>query len=283
MFDLSPKKDNWFSRFWQTTKGKIITIVIAVILVIAIVGGGITGALVYSKTQKAGHINDNIEASAKNAKDGQTDAIKKLTGQDGDKDKDGKDDKDNKDGKSGKNGEGNQDGMNASDLFDKNIYGNSANLDRADVDDVNDFMKTDEYDDVLDKYTTGNIEIPSIDVDLPILEGTTNDNLWAGATTFRPNQSIDKGNYTLLSHNVGYSGMLFSDLPSVKKGSKVKVTSYADGEKKTQEYKITKTEVVDYQDDVDVLNDTKDRKLTLITCLEPDNMEDRFVVTAEPV
>src|SRR5699024_12537979 len=112
-----------------------------------------------NKNQKTGQINDNIEARAKNAKDGQNDEIKKLKGQDSDKDKDSKDDKDNKDGKSGKNGEGNQDGMNASDLFDKNIYGNSANLDRADVDEVNDFMKTDEYDDVLDKYTTGNIEI----------------------------------------------------------------------------------------------------------------------------
>lgn len=272
--------------FWSTTKGKIIIIAIAIIVIALCV----VGFNVASKMQHAKTVNNNIETSAKNAQDGKSDAIKKLTG-DKDANKDGKSSKGDKDGKGtkddgngkGSNGEGNGNGTPATKLFDDDLYGNSANLDRADVDDVKDFMETDDYDKVLNDYTTGSVSIDSLGINLPILEGTTNDNLWAGATTFRPNQSISKGNYVLLSHNVGYSGMLFSDLPTIKKGATVKVTSYADGSKKTQKYKVTKTEVLDYQKDADVMNDTDDRRLTLITCLEPTNMTERFVVTAKPV
>lgn len=268
--------------FWSTTKGKIIIIALAIIVMALCV----VGFNVVSKMQHAKTINSNIETSSKNAQEGKSNAIKKLTG-DKDANKDNNASKEDKDGMGTKGNEKNSNskdnGVPASKLFDDDLYGNSANLDRADVDDVKDFMETDDYDKVLNDYTTGSISIDSLGIDLPILEGTTNDNLWAGATTFRPNQSISKGNYVLLSHNVGYNGMLFSDLPTIKKGATVKVTSYADGSKKTQKYKVTKTEVLDYQKDADVMNDTDDRRLTLITCLEPTNMTERFVVTAKPV
>lgn len=45
----------------------------------------------------------------------------------------------------------------------------------------------------LDKrYVRGQIVIPSINLDLPILQGVSNNNLWFGASTMKPNQKLEK-------------------------------------------------------------------------------------------
>lgn len=279
-------KEN-FLDFWSTTKGKVITIVSIVVIILLIIGA-IVGGVAYNKHKKAENTSDTITDSSKqinkkpnnaanellgkkdikNKKDGERQHHK--NGQDGSKSKSDKQPVDNKSGS-----------KKVGDIYDDDLYKNFAGLDRANPNDVNQFAGTKDYKDVINDYATGSISIPSINTNLPIIEGTTNDHLWAGATTFRPNQTITKGNYTLLSHNTGYAGMLFSSLPNVKKGAKVNVTSYSDGHKRNQDYKVTEVKTVDHKD-VDVMKDTKDRRLTLITCSEPNPTNKRTVVIAKP-
>ncbi|OKL36402.1 class A sortase [Domibacillus mangrovi] len=119
----------------------------------------------------------------------------------------------------------------------------------------------------------GQIEIPSVHLSLPILKGTTNENLLAGATTMREDQWMGLGNYTLAGHHMKRDTLLFSPLLRVEKGALITVTDL------TYEYtyEVTELEVV-HEDRVDILDNTIDPVITLVTCYTPDESEKRFIV-----
>ena len=123
----------------------------------------------------------------------------------------------------------------------------------------------------------GRIEIPKIDVNIPILEGTSKKNLKVGAGhitgTSKPG-SI--GNTALAAHRSHTYGRMFHRLDEVEIGDIIKITT-SDG---TFEYTVYKIHVVE-PDDVSVLYRSKDeRVLTLITCTPLYIASHRLVVHA---
>ena len=120
----------------------------------------------------------------------------------------------------------------------------------------------------------GKIVIPTVGIELPILEGIGGDNLLKGAATNKRYQTMGQGNYVLASHYME-TGQLFSNLESVKLGDKVYITDYEN----IYVYEITETTVKD-PNEVEAkekLNDTGEQLLTLYTCTEDGKM--RTVVT----
>jgi len=261
-------------------KKKITLITTGIVVAIILIIGGTIGGMAWHKSNQANDAKDDYAKSYQKAKDGKTKSIDIL--------KKAGDDASDK-GSKGSKGSDVKPGSLLDKAFpDKNdTYGHYNGINRATLQDVRDFMNGDngtrgQYDRVINNYASGSINIPSINTKLPVIEGTSDQHLLAGATTYRPNQSIAKGNYVLLGHNVGYEGMLFSSLPQVKKGAKITVNSYVDGQLKQQSYKVTEKETVKATEG-QVLDNTDNRKLTLITCDVPHETSNRVVVTAEPI
>lgn len=73
------------------------------------------------------------------------------------------------------------------------------------------------------KSILGQIVIPSIDMNLVLLRGTTNANLLAGAGTMKPSQKMGEGNYAVAGH-YAKRGVLFGDLANVKKNAIIRIT-----------------------------------------------------------
>ncbi|WP_245629804.1 class A sortase [Domibacillus robiginosus] len=122
----------------------------------------------------------------------------------------------------------------------------------------------------------GQITIPSVDLSLPILKGTTNENLMAGATTMRENQWMGVGNYPLAGHHMNRKDLLFSPVLHVKKGDVIQITDL------TYEYTYTVTNIeVVHESRTDVMENTIEPKITLVTCYSSDDRTKRFIVTGE--
>lgn len=106
-------------------------------------------------------------------------------------------------------------------------------------------------------------------------EETNSVSLLQGAMEGLKKQTLGKGNYVLLGHNLGYSNVLFSDLPKVEKGMRVIVSD----KKTTKSFKVTDIKTV-RETDTSVYNLSKDPKLTLITCDKATATKNRVIVTA---
>lgn len=271
-----------------------------VVALLLIVGIAIAGNTIH-KSHEANDAKDVYSDSYNKADKGKYDSTQKLkdkadqiekSGSKADKKalKDAREGKVSQDEKGGGKGKGeNDDHSLLSKAFPnkKDTYGKYNGINRASLDDVKDFMDgkngtKGQYQRVLNNYSTGSINMPSIGTKLPIVEGTSNQHLLSGATTFRPGQSITHGNYVLLGHNVGYQGMLFSSVPQLKKGDKITVNSYANGKMMQQKYKVTEKKTIKSSHG-QVLDDSDERKLTLITCDVPRQTPNRVIVTAKPV
>lgn len=92
------------------------------------------------------------------------------------------------------------------------------------------------------------------------------------------NQTLGKGNYVLYGHNLGYTNVLFSDLPKAEKGMIIMVTE----QKVTKNFKVVDVKTVK-NTDTRAFNMSKEPKLTLITCDIPKATDLRVIVTAELV
>lgn len=66
-------------------------------------------------------------------------------------------------------------------------------------------------------YVVGKITIPSVHLNLPILYGVSNNNLWFGACTMKPNQKFGQGNFALAGHTMANQNLLFTPLHFIKK------------------------------------------------------------------
>ena len=109
----------------------------------------------------------------------------------------------------------------------------------------------------------GEISVPALNMNLPIVKGTTNESMLVSAGTLKPDQKMGEGNYTLASHysNAYNETLLFSPLKRATLGMKIYLS---DGEK-IYTYEISAIDIVT-PDRVDVLNDSYDPIITLVTC-----------------
>ena len=89
-------------------------------------------------------------------------------------------------------------------------------------------MKTDT------KNIIGQLKIPELDMELPLLKGTTNANLSAGAATMKDGQKMGMGNYSVSGHNMKNKDLLFGSLMDIEVGA----TAYITDKNQIYEYEI---------------------------------------------
>lgn len=123
------------------------------------------------------------------------------------------------------------------------------------------------------KAIIGRITIESVDLELPILKGTTNENLLIGAATMRSDQKMGEGNYPLAGHHLKRKSLLFGPLANIKKGAKIVITDF----KNDYMYSVTSIKNIS-EIDADVIQDTKEKEITLITCDKAVETEGRLAV-----
>lgn len=123
-------------------------------------------------------------------------------------------------------------------------------------------MKKVDADKVISNFGMGTIQIPSIGMNLPILEGMSQENLSVGAGTMKPNQELGKGNFTLAGHYMTNAGLLFGGVKNVKKNDPVQVTY----KNKTMNFKVIKIEHITAEDNQVIFDSEGNGILTLITC-----------------
>ena len=124
----------------------------------------------------------------------------------------------------------------------------------------------------------GGIAIPSVEINLPIFKGLSNEVLLYGAGTLSPDQKLGEGNYALASHRADRPGLLFTPLESVKEGDLIYLTDLHNiyTYKTTLKVRVQPTEVkyLDVQPDK--------QQVTLITCGEIEGVT-RIIVQGDLV
>lgn len=87
----------------------------------------------------------------------------------------------------------------------------------------------------------GRLFIPSIDANLTIFNGVTNDILHAGVGTMRPNLTMGEGNFPIAGHYSRNKDVLFGDLISVEIGDEIYITD----NETVYEYRVFDTRIVE--------------------------------------
>lgn len=103
------------------------------------------------------------------------------------------------------------------------------------------------------------LEIPSIGFKDIVIEGTTQESLAQGIGLFE-HSSILQGNVCLAGHN---TNRFFANLKDVKQGDIIKYSSCLGN----KEYKISTIKQIE-ETDWTMLEDTKDNRITIITCVK---------------
>lgn len=111
-------------------------------------------------------------------------------------------------------------------------------------------------------YLRGRIAIPKVGLNLPILEGVSDQNLWVGAGTMKPNQRMGEGNYALAGHYVEAPNLLFSPLHRVQIGYYI----YTFDGNTIYQYKTTERKILSAHAGEAVENSQGNQIVTLITC-----------------
>ncbi|MEH6891439.1 class A sortase [Bacillus sp. JJ864] len=128
------------------------------------------------------------------------------------------------------------------------------------------------------KQVIGRMSIPSIGLELPILNGSTEKNLLSGAATVKEKQEMGKGNYALAGHNMSKKGVLFSDISKLNKNDKV----YLYDSENEYEYAVEQVTQVT-PDKWEVVEDHGKNEVTLITCTSVLDNSKRYVVSGNLV
>lgn len=126
-----------------------------------------------------------------------------------------------------------------------------------DIQDSN--VKNTEFMELWETNILGTLEIPSINLKLSIAEGIENDVIAKYIGHF-PSTALINGNVGLAGHN---TNECFANLKEIKKGDEI-VYNFLLGSKTY----IVDTIVEIQEDDWRYLEDTKDNKITLITCIK---------------
>lgn len=111
--------------------------------------------------------------------------------------------------------------------------------------------------------TIGALAVPAVNLRLPVVKGLSNVNMSTGGATMRENQKMGEGNYPLAGHYMTNSGNLFSPLERTHLGEHVYLTDLD----YVYDYVIYYKQVVSPKA-VYLVNDTKEKQVTLITCAD---------------
>ena len=106
------------------------------------------------------------------------------------------------------------------------------------------------------------IEIPRLNLNVHILEGTTSDVLLKAVGHFESTSSWN-GNVGLAAHNRGYNCNFFQNIKNLKEGDEI--IYYTSQGKRV--YKVTTNKIIQ-ETNWDYLQKTEDNRITLITCEE---------------
>ena len=123
-------------------------------------------------------------------------------------------------------------------------------------------MKKVDAEKVVSSFGVGTIEIPSIGMNLPILEGISQNNLSVGAGTMKEGQKLKYGNFALAGHYMTNAGLLFGGIKNVKKNDQIKITY----KNETANYKVTEVKQITQADSQVIYDSEGEGILTLITC-----------------
>ena len=106
------------------------------------------------------------------------------------------------------------------------------------------------------------LEIPKINLKADIREGTTKEIMEDYIGHFEETKKVN-GNIGLAAHNRGYKNNYFARLKELKEGDSI----FYNYQGEIKEYEVTK-HVIIKDTDWSYLEDTKDNRITLITCVE---------------
>lgn len=133
------------------------------------------------------------------------------------------------------------------------------------------------------KNLIGQLSIPNIGMNLPILKGITNSNLAVGAITMKKDQTMGSGNYPLAGHYMKNRDLLFGSLMYIGIGDEVYITD----KDTVYVYKIYDTVVVE-DTAMYMLEDSESIKrgkpiVSLMTCYYSSKSGKRFFALGELV
>lgn len=131
------------------------------------------------------------------------------------------------------------------------------------------------------KNIIGQLKIPELNMELPLLKGVTNSNLAVGATTMKKDQIMGAGNYPLAGHYMKNKDLLFGSLMDIEVGNIVYMTD----KENIYEYEIYDTVVVP-DTAMHMLEDSESEKkgkpiISLMTCYYSSKTEKRFFALGE--
>ncbi|WP_294412838.1 class D sortase [uncultured Ruminococcus sp.] len=122
-----------------------------------------------------------------------------------------------------------------------------------------------------------NFEIPSLDIKVPVLEGTGTKQLQVSAGHFEGTGALGKGNYCICGHNSTVYAEIFNDLDKIQIGDEMYLVDIDESRTKYR-YIVTEYKIVE-PEEVSVLNDFGDNRLTVISCTD-DGKQRQVVVGA---
>lgn len=131
----------------------------------------------------------------------------------------------------------------------------------------------------------GRLLIPSIDLNLTVYNGVTNQILNAGVGTMRPDLTMGEGNFPIAGHYASTSNVLFADLTSVAIGDEILLTD----NETTYEYRVYDTKIVEPSEVEWIYDEVAEERgapvISLMNCyyIDGQNSGDRYFVFGELV
>lgn len=126
------------------------------------------------------------------------------------------------------------------------------------------------------KGIIGGLYVPSVDMKLPIFKGIGQKSLSRGSGTAFEDRNMGEGNFVLLGHNSPNKYVLFSPLERMNTGDLIYTTDAT----WVYEYETTEKKRI-HQSQGEVMNNSDQNMITLITCFGGLNTDKRTVITGK--
>ncbi|MDT2909335.1 class A sortase [Lactococcus lactis] len=126
---------------------------------------------------------------------------------------------------------------------------------------------------------TGGISYPALGINLPVFNGDGDNIMTYGAGTMKANQIMGQGNFALASHHVSNvvghwaDNLLFSPLEHAKTNQEIYLTD----KRKVYKYRTSKVSIIKPSEGNVILDQGKEKEITLITCYS----DDRFRILVQ--
>lgn len=110
------------------------------------------------------------------------------------------------------------------------------------------------------------LEIPDLNIKVPIMDGTDKETLSVAAGHFPDTGKVGFGNYCIAGHNSTIYACIFNELDKVEIGMKLYL--YDNDKSRTRyTYEITESTIVE-PNNIGILDDFGDDRITIITCTD---------------